>query len=414
MSISLACLAACGTKTLPPMIADFDGGAVDLPPRDACVNVATPPPSPDAEGYCGNVFLNAVSDPPNVYFVLDRSGSMQEFVDGREKYAALAEAIVRLMRSLGAKANVGAAVFPGRAVDIEHPCLVGEQVYPASPGDPVGSSLCGDDGPATKAFATNISLPSGVRPNGATPTAATLTALRPIITALPGKTVVILATDGGPNCNRTADCTADKCIPNIEKVEGCTQQVNCCADDLGGPSSCLDEDPTRRAVENLASDGIKTYVIGIPGSSPYGALLDQLAVAGGTARATSPAYYDVAHIVELDDALDAIGSKVTLSCHLHLDAPPPDPGFVNVYLDRRLLENGSPDGWTWGDFDGDAGAESTTDGNAGIFDGDAVTSEARAVSHLQIELGARACKALESGEVRRVQVVFGCPTEIAR
>ena len=50
------------------------------------------------------------------------------------------------------------------------------------------------------------------------------------------------------------------------------------------------------------------------------------------------AYYDVEHISELDGVLDSIGATVILSCHLHLDEPPPDHNLVNVYLDSQRVD----------------------------------------------------------------------------
>ena len=89
---------------------------------------------------------------------------------------------------------------------------------------------------------------------------------------------------------------------------------------------------------SLLENGIKTYVVGTPGSSPYAALLDQLALAGGTARSGSTSYYDVKHVSELDDVLAAIGATVILGCHLRLEAPPPDPALVNIYLRSRAFD----------------------------------------------------------------------------
>src|SRR4051794_40524294 len=109
----VALLLGCGSPKHPD---DYAGSTPVTPPRDAgCsrgTDFGTTPPGPDAEGLCGNVFLPALGDPPNIYFVIDRSGSMQELVDGLEKYASVAKAAVDAVRRIGAKANFGAAVFP--------------------------------------------------------------------------------------------------------------------------------------------------------------------------------------------------------------------------------------------------------------------------------------------------------------
>src|SRR5262249_30826764 len=105
------------------------GGSVSLQPSEEGGCTDTPdnaePPGPDAEGFCGNQFLRAVGDPANIYFVIDRSGSMSERVDGLEKYATVAKAAVGLVRKIGSYANFGAAVFPSpEIVQSNDSCLV--------------------------------------------------------------------------------------------------------------------------------------------------------------------------------------------------------------------------------------------------------------------------------------------------
>jgi hypothetical protein len=262
--------------------------------------------------------------------------------------------------------------------------------------------------------------------------------LLPTLAALPGRTAVILATDGGPNCNRAATCDESKCIPNIEHAPGCTDGVNCCLPSIAGPTSCLDDVATLAALSELSRRGIKTYVVGIPGSAPYAALLGDMARVGGTARpaGSSATYYDVDHLDELDGILSAIGSTVVLSCHLHLDMAPKAMSLVNVYLDRQLVEYGGPDGWVWtnpGDAglgdDGSAGASDAStdvesdDAQDGMSDdapspddapppaNDAGDPDASSrVPRQDLDLLGGACDLLMSGKVRQVQVVFGCPT----
>src|SRR5690242_2940621 len=361
---------ACGSPTRPPSLIDdpglndaggAGGSGIGGAGGGGCVEDAAAPPGPDALGLCGNTFLQATSDPPNLYFVIDRSGSMQEIVDGRVKYDAVATASVALVRKLGAQVNVGAAVFPGPMVNPDDTCATGEEVFPTRPGDPLPTGACSVDGEVTRAFSRSISIPSGSMPIGGTPTGATLSRLAPTLAGLRGRTVVILATDGGPNCNPAAMCDASKCIPNIEHAPSCTPDVNCCSPAIAGPTSCLDDVATIAAVAQLARWGVRTYVVGIPGSAPYATLLEELARTGGTARpaGSGAAYYDVDHLGELDNILAAIGSTVVLSCHLHLETPPREMSLVNVYLDRQLVEYGAPDGWVWTDT-GDAG---TSDGS---------------------------------------------------
>src|SRR5262249_44941541 len=293
----------------------------------------------------------------------------------------------------GARANVGAAIFPSLAGG----CSTGTEVYPTQQGEPPISASV--DSTVTHNFSVATNRPPTM--DAATPTAATLAALIPTLPSLQGRTVVILATDGGPNCDPVMPCSADQCMLNIEKKPGCTA-INCCepptpgdpSDPRVGPGSCLDSEPTLSAITSLKGSGIPTYVIGLPsasdqaGSAVYDALLDQMAVAGGTARdATaddaSPdhRYYAVKQIDELDDVLHAISGKVALTCHVALTAPPADRSLINVYLDKTLIDYDPVDGWSW-----------ATDGG--------------------IELNGAACSQLEGGNVENVQVVAGCPIHV--
>jgi hypothetical protein len=339
------------------------------------------PPAPDASGYCGNQFFQVVQDPPNVYFVLDRSGSMSDRDPSthKSKYAAVRAACVALVKQLGSRANIGAAVFPGSPRTNE--CGAGREVFPTRPGDPPSVP---QPGPITYAFTTAIN----VEPLGGTPVAATLEKLYPTLVALEGKTAVILATDGGPNCNGAVACAHGDCIWNIERAslfgELCNATRNCCDVDVvpSGPGNygCLDSSATVSAVQKLRDAGIRTYVLGIPGSDFYAALLELLATVGGSAPPTAPAYYKVDDLRDLEAVLNRIGQRALLTCDFVLDDAPPDKGFVNVYLDTDLLPYGANDGWTW-------------------------------TSDTTLSLHGDACKRLEDGQVGHVQVVAGCPTE---
>jgi hypothetical protein len=215
--------------------------------------------------------------------------------------------------------------------------------------------------------------------------ATTLEALTSRLAALPGKTYVVLATDGGPNCNAAAVCNASMCQDNIEGVGGCTPNgVNCCQNPNGSAEDCLDASPTSAGVQAIAALGIPVFVVGVPGSEPYADLLDQLATEGQTARPAKPLYYAVNPTDQsaLVEALSAIAAKITASCTLSLSAPPSDPGKLNVFLDEQPLAQQSSDGGSpnW-----------TLDGSTVTILGDA-------------------CQSIQSGRVLDVRVVAGCPT----
>jgi len=321
---------------------------------------------------------------PNLYFVLDASGSMAEPLPGdtRTKYYGTQVAVRDVLVEIGHRVNFGAAAFPA-AVNPDG-CAAGEEVFETAPGDPKEANADGDFGPNLYALLQTLSR---VKPQGGTPTAITLDALRAKLALLPGTTTVVLATDGAPNCNGSLLCDANHCQFNIERnmVDGhdCTPDFNCCDASLSpnAPYYCVDDDATVQAVDALAKAGIKTYVIGMPGSEHYADLLDRVAVTGQTARAGSPRYYAVADVAQLSAAVRQIGVEVAASCLIELDQPPPDPARVNVYFDTTLLRSGPENGWVW-------------------------------ISDRALELRGSACADLKSGNIQQVQVVSGCPTMV--
>lgn len=377
-------LAGCGSRQTSGLLDDSLG---DAGIRDGSVfeddfdPTKPPPPPPDASGYCGNDFIPTVANPPNLYFVIDRSGSMADVVDGQTKATSLEIAAVDLVRRLGARARIGAAVYPG--YDGETSCGPGVEVFSATLGDPLSYVDSGKDGPVTLQFAAAIHA----TPFGGTPTGPTLEKLRPNLTALDGKTYVILATDGGPNCNPDAQCGALTCIPNIEELPGCSQTSrNCCTEETYGRVNCLDSTRTIRAVQRLREAGIVTYVIGLPGAEGdvgteiYSWLLDEMAVAGGAAREGSPRYFAVDRMTELRGILASIGAEIIATCEYTLETAPKERNRVNVYFDTTVVPRDPVNGWDW------TGPDSLT-------------------------LRGEACDEVKSGSVGHVQIVVGCPTE---
>jgi hypothetical protein len=362
-------LGACGADR--PPVSDSEGKTTfrdsgpgfDLdgePLREECGKFAD-------GGPCGCVELSLLTDVPNLYFVIDRSGSMN---DGN-KLTAVRVAIGRLVTKLGPRASVGAALFPDAR---NGTCGPGAEVMAVRRGD----------APAGKAGPTALTLiaTTNVAAGGGTPTAATVRALTPKLTALKGRTYAIIATDGGPNCNDVRACEPNECIPNIEAVSGCpvNAQPNCCVDALYGPGNCLDSKAMIDAIAALKAAGVPTFVIGVPGSGTYASVLDQAAEAGGTARATSPKYFRVDAVDEssLDLAFAQIAAKTTGTCVLPLSPDPPDPNRVNVYLDGVVVPKDPVDGWK--------------------LEGSTVT------------LLGQTCARVLAGEVLSLRVVSGCPT----
>jgi hypothetical protein len=304
---------------------------------------------------------------PDLYFVLDASGSMQE----ESKWTNVQSAVATLITELGPRALFGAAVFPTQGAD---PCAVGSEVMPVQTGDSQGSTA--------SVFLAATSL----TPVGGTPTASTLAALTPELSSFPQVTFAILATDGGPNCDAALSCSAVTCTSNMDGVQGCPTggPPNCCDPTTGiGGLGCLDGTAATQAVSSLRAAGVQTFVMGIPGSAPYAAVLDDLALAGGVARSSEPYYYavDTADTGALGSALAEIAAQATASCSFTLTHPPDQPDEVNVVVGGSVVPLDDSDG----------GAEWTLQGT-------------------KLTLLGSTCEAIQTGRALSVQVLEGCPT----
>jgi hypothetical protein len=297
-----------------------------------------------------------------------------------DRYGVLSLAIQTLLERVGHRVNYGATLFPtGDAM-----CDSGEEILHLSPGDAVSFAVSGEIGPVLGDLLFSINRRT---PRGGTPVAAALNALLPKLGERGSSpTYLFLVTDGGPNCDLAARCGPDACIPNLERAPLsddvlCDAPLNCCDPDLFGPLNCLDQSGSQLAVRALARAGVHTFVIGIPGSDAFAGVLDQLALAGGMARAGTPAYYRVSDAEQLLDTVSRLGLGVALSCSIQLATPPPDPTLVNVFFDGQLVPADPVNGWGF--------ADSQT-----------------------VQLLGSSCELLQAGEVLQADIVAGCPVVI--
>jgi hypothetical protein len=346
-----------------------------------------PTPEPNTNSPCGAATVALDFVRPNLYFAIDASGSMTDAIPRGEatyavgavpanRYAALARALQSLLSRVGHRVNYGATLFPTGDVS----CDAGEEIHPLGPGDDVSFAVSGENGPVLRSFMFNVSRRT---PRGGTPVAQALSALAQRLSGAGPDTYVFLLTDGGPNCNPLAHCGVETCIPNIERVRisdglTCNDDFNCCDEGVFGSDNCLDMDGSLLAVQTLAAAGVRTFVIGMPGSEAYSSLLDQLALAGGVAQQESPYYYRVADAEALSATVAALGVRLALGCNIELESAPPDPSLVNLFFDGEIIPSDPVDGWTL--------SNETT---------------------VQV-LGA-ACDLLQTGQVLQADVVAGCP-----
>lgn len=102
-----------------------------------------------------------------------------------------------------------------------------------------------------------------------------------------------------------------------------------------------------------------------------------MAMAGGKPRAGTPAYYAVDTADDLSAALQTIGGQI-VSCTLPIKQPP-DPTNIAVDADSVRVPKSDTDGWSYG-------AGMTT-----------------------IELHGSWCMNYQSGAIKNVKAIFGCP-----
>lgn len=337
---------------------------------------------------CGATAVNAARPVVNVLLVVDKSSSMSgtdEFPDGR--WATLGGALGAALDLAKTRVSFGLEFFPfaddpedtpgtcqtATGLDVLVPVAAGTDTVPAivdalAEYEPAGGTPTADAlGHALDYFA-----------NGAGAT-------------LEGASYVLLATDGGPDCNGELTCDADNCTINLENSLATTGCGGSCCDvalDPKGPESCLDESRTVSAVKALAKAGIKTFVVGIPGSQYFASTLDKMAVAGQEPNVDGPPSYYAVTAADgakgLTDVLTRITTGLITSCRLELTSSPPDTGLLNVRIDGKDVPQEGTDGWTVD----------------------------KSTSPPTIVLAGKTCDYMEQHGAEKVQITYGCPTVV--
>ncbi len=355
--------------------ADYDAG----PSWDSGFTVL-----PDGNIICGGREITLERLPAKLVFVVDRSSSTLNPADTtyvpaaselgtcsatnarpasgityRSLWDDLAAAVSDVSTAREDRVSFGLTLFPGPgeiagAIGADAFCTARPPTTPVAPALHTATAIHD-----ALTSAANAPLCAG----GFTPTHA---ALDSAAASLAGSTdgVLVLATDGAPNCGAgAAGCR-------------CTTSSAFCG--TLGYIGCLDDTATITALNDLRARGIRTYVVGIPGTDDYAAVLDAMAAAGGTARTGSPSYYRASDSAALASALGTI-SDAEVSCRFALAAAPADRTNVNVFLDDAPTARDTGDGFVLSD------------------DG------------LTIELQGTACDALRAGTIADVRFEFGCP-----
>jgi hypothetical protein len=353
---------------------------------------------------CGLDQLSAETTPVNVLLVLDKSGSMDKAPDNGSS-TTLWEAVNTALESSLADASpavsFGLQLFPGRTVipdcDADDCCSIS------------GTEVDVEVGPGDEPRADILDLLGRTKPGGGTPTAEALARAHNYFTvgpgaALDGAKFVLLATDGGPNCNGDNSCDAASCTLNIDG--NCNvDPTNCCATT---PTGCLDDDNVLAQIEQLYQAGVDTFVVGLAGTEEYAEQLDAFAQAGGRAReGTAESYYKVAasgSAAGLTDVLNDITRQLVQECDVELKPGELDLNELNVAVDCAVVPYSVPEEAG----QGGAGGEGSQDPYAGPsfwwIDGIEVGEIPT------VHLGGEICGIIKAQGVERIDILRGCPT----
>jgi hypothetical protein len=340
---------------------DAPANAIDAAPGIDAINTDA-----GIQGCNPESFTLQQNPSPEIYLVVDRSGSMLDLGSAppATKWDELRGAMDAALAQFDGAIEFGLLMYP-----------TGDECN--TPGPQVGFQL-------DNRSAIMTQLDNAV-PAGGTPTAAALNNAASSLIGLGeigSPKYIVLATDGGPNCNYFLD-SSPQCSCNYSSTQEfcCTSYPDACV--FG--NTCLDDTGTIDVVTDLHDNmGIDTFVIGLPGTAEYVTLLDALAVAGGQPQQMAPtSYYDAANQAELAAALQTIAVSV-ISCTLNLAQPPDNPDGVRIYIDGTEVPRDmtQTNGWDY------------TDG-----------------THTEIELFGAACGLLQDGDEHTVTATFACVVE---
>lgn len=263
--------------------------------------------------------------PSLLQLVVDTSGSMDwppgwepatpddSKPPGATKWEITRDALLEAIDSLPAEAAVGVSFYPNVAQE-DDTCLLNDVALPIQ----LLGNGNSDARQAWRAAAANVD------PVGATPTHGAYLFGLQLLTAspLPGNEFLLLITDGTPTCTLDCACTED--------------------------NQPVDSQPLLDEAATALASGVRTFVIGSPGSEDTRDVLSRLASNGGTAKAncsdTGPnfCHFDMTNEPDLAEALGRALQQIATSlrsCEYPIPAPPTgqalDPDLVNVLFTSK-------------------------------------------------------------------------------
>lgn len=330
---------------------------------------------------------------PNVMLVIDKSGSMATPVDPSlpscggcgptspcpatcpTRISELRSAMSTFLSRSGQNARLGMTFFPTDAA-CGSPVAVDVSLPTPTPND------ASDSAPLIAQAQAIDSRIQVVTPTGGTPTAE---ALR-FVGALPGlrdrsdnrDDLIILLTDGLPNCNEANPhqaCTCDASVCGSCGSGVCAAQQTACRCTLGQTCTaqncargCLDDEAVVQITRQNRDAFIKTIVVGFGADTATGdapQVLNAIAEAGAYPRACpngtdaecgtgnrclaggvcEKRFFQAANAAELADILEHI-VRPPQSCTFVLLEAPPRPEYLSVEVDGQHVDSGATT-WTY-------------------------------------------------------------------
>lgn len=343
---------------------------------------------------CSATSMAATYNNIHMLIVLDKSKSMDQIPTGfgQSKWEATKEALDAALSASTKQVHYGLLMYPYSVTTEATSCEL-----------PTGRDAINVPVDVAKTSVPLIKTAlEETTPSGGTPTAAALKAALEYYSSGAGSTLegdryVMLATDGGPNCNVKATCDSESCTYDLDKQGECGSTItNCCQAAFdGGPLGCLDSDGVLDQIDALQTIGVKTFVVGIPGTESYQKFLTTFAEAGG---ATDPnndelKYYAVTAeegVEGLTATFKTITESLVRDCDVKLAKPPLNVQKLNVAIECKPLAQGEA---------------SVPDADKNwIYNNDA--------DNPMIKIQGAACETIEKEGVTRVDVIEGCTTLI--
>ncbi len=321
--------------------------------------------NPDT-GACDSVSKQADIIPPIIELVIDTSGSMLEDAPGGgTKWDVTEVALEQAINGTPGMPDVGAVginYYPNVPTSAGGPCIQNQVAVGIAPLD------------ATHRTAITDSL-AAQNPKGATPTHdAYVFGLQALVaTTQQGSRVIVLMTDGAA-----------------------TNGISC--------SDTVDNTSLIAQVASATNAGVRTFVVGSPGSEAFRDVLSQMATAGGTAKPgcsdTGPTYchFDMTTssnlAADLAQALTDITGQA-LSCEFDVPEPPPGKEFAEDKVNVVFTDGSGTE------------TDIFKDGSGGCTKGWVFSPD-----RTKVILCGADCDMVKADPQGKIDILFGCDTKV--